>query len=118
MSSETTNFNYLVSNGKSANGWTLKKARQIISDRMIARNEDDAWNKRIIGYDNDNNLFIFVRYGNLVLKEIKCSEECDESDALNFVDEIRKEIEKGAFDDEIMMVRRRRYGTGVSRIAA
>ena len=118
MSTENTNFSYLVWNGKSVNGWTVKKARQVISDRMIARNEDDAWDKGIIGYDNDNDLFIFVRYGNVVLKEIKCSEECDESDALNFVDEIRKEIEKGAFDDEIMMVRRRRYGTEVSRIAA
>ena len=118
MSTENTNFNYLVSNGKSVNGWTVKKARQIITDRMIARNEDDAWNKGIIGYDNDNDLFIFVRYGNVVLKEIKCGKECDESDALNLVDEIRKEIENGAFDDEIMMVRRRRYGTEVSRFAA
>lgn len=118
MTIDTKKFGQFLSDKKSVTGWTVKKARKVISDRMIARNEDDAWDKGIIRYDNNDDLFIFVRYGNVVLQQFKCSDECSESDALKLVHGIRKVIENGALDEEIMLVRHRRYSTEVSRIAA
>lgn len=95
--------------GNMQKGWTINHAREVVANRLTARNEDEAGDRGIIQYDNSGQMFIVIRYGNVALQEIACDDDCWEGKAFEMLTIIREKIREGALDDEIMSVRRRRY---------